>query len=92
MTQEVTLRDILNQIDARFVHLGERMGSIENRMGGLENRMNLLEDRMINMEARLNARLADLDARKADKWEFRIWFMTVLTILGAVLGTLITKL
>jgi len=83
--QEVGLRDVLNQINARLNHLEQRMIRLEERMFGLEARV---EERITGLEARMDAKLAT----KADKWEVRIWFTSVLALLGAILGTVITRL
>ena len=43
----------------------------------------------------ISARLNHVEAGlrdKADRWEMRIWFMTIMVLLGAILGVMITGL
>lgn len=51
-------------------------------------RLNHIETRLEHVESRLDALYRD----KADKWEMRIWSMTIMVLLGAILGTIITRL
>lgn len=60
----------------------------EERIARLEGVLEQIDRRLSNMERGIEA----LVANKADKWETRLWFTTMLTLLGAVLGIVIAKL
>jgi hypothetical protein len=62
--------------------------AIEERVARLEGITEQIDRRLSNMERGLEA----LVANKADKWETRLWFTTMLTLLAALLGIVIAKL
>ena len=58
---------------------------------GLKDVLEQISARLNHLESRLNHIDVRLD-NKADKWEMRIWFMTIMVLLGPILGTIITRL
>ena len=58
---------------------------------GLKEVLEQISARLNHFEGRLNHIDVRLD-NKADKWEMRIWFMTIMVLLGAILGVIITGL
>lgn len=58
--------------------------AIEERVARLKGITEQINRRLTNIERTLE--------NKADKWETRLWFTTMLTLLGALLGIVIAKL
>ncbi|HVW66228.1 MAG TPA: hypothetical protein VHA78_00685 [Candidatus Peribacteraceae bacterium] len=62
-SKRITLKVILDHLQAFQIQINGRMDRFEGRMGGVEGRMGGLEGRMDRMERNLTAQISAIDKR-----------------------------
>ena len=74
------------------------MATLEERVSRLEGVVEQINERLADIQAQLEgirADLRDLRAQKADKWELRLWAVTILAfqaVLAGLLGAVLARL
>ena len=81
---ELTVRDVLQQLD-------RRMTSLETRVSSLETRLASIEDRLLRLADRVDAQIAALRAEMTSGFRWIIGLVVVqwLTMVGMVLPLLL---